>query len=57
MNNMAFMESIKDKDIVSYYCSDCGKELTLDEIYYYGFRCEKCEDKWFKSICLMKDDN
>jgi len=54
---MAFMESIKDKDIVSYYCSDCGKELTLDEIYYYGFRCEKCEDKWFKSICLMKDDN
>ena len=27
-----------------YECADCGKEMTAQEVYYYGYRCEACVD-------------
>jgi hypothetical protein len=27
-------------------CDDCARPMTVEEIHYYGSRCEACEQAW-----------
>lgn len=31
-------------------CDDCGVELTLEELEYYGSRCDGCEKDWSQAM-------
>jgi len=31
-------------------CKECGIKLTKEEMKYYDYRCEVCEDRYFNKI-------
>ena len=32
------------------FCTDCDELLTLEELEYYEYRCERCECLWHERI-------
>ena len=32
------------------FCCGCGRELTGDELYYFGISCNSCEEAWHDEL-------
>lgn len=35
-------------------CSDCNEVMTQQEVHWYDYRCEDCEQEWHKRVLRWK---